>query len=122
MAAARNSAEPARNEILRIARVSKYEAVVYVFFLDSPDRMKKLIGYHVEGRSRPVQHAIFFVPTPIRPNITHELCHEILTNVWGAAEPWIEEWLATFVAERYAVHETCPAMTVGHAMLPLKEL
>src|ERR1017187_345801 len=122
MASARNSAEASRSEILRFARVSKYEAVIYVFFLESPERMETLIGYRGEGRSRPAQHAIFFVPTPIRPNLTHELCHEILTNVWGAAEACIEEGLATFVAERGVVHQTCLAMTVRQALLPLKEL
>jgi hypothetical protein len=122
MAAARNSAEPARKEILHIARASKYEALIYVFFVESPERMEKLIGYHGEGRSRPVQHAIFFVPTPIRPDLKHELCHEILTNLWGAAEPWIEEGFATLVAEPRVVHQTCLAMTAAQRMLPLKEL
>ena len=99
MAAARESAEAARGEVLGNALVTKYDAMIHVFFLKSPERMEKLIGYHGERRSRPLQHAIFFVPTPIRPNLTHELCHEILTNVWGVAEPWIEEGLATWVAE-----------------------
>jgi hypothetical protein len=122
MAAARNSAEASRNEILRIANVSKYEPLIYVFFVESPERMEKLIGYHGEGRSRPVQHAIFFVPTPIRPDLKHELCHEILSNLWGAAEPWIEEGFATLIAEPRVVHQTCLAMTVGHRMLPLSDL
>ncbi|MGD0299389.1 MAG: hypothetical protein ABSE86_19965 [Bryobacteraceae bacterium] len=122
MAAARDSAEAARNEVLRSAGVAKYETLIYVLFLASADRMEKLIGYHGEGRSRPAQHAVFFVPTPIRPNLTHELCHEILTNVWGVAEAWIEEGFATLAAERGLVHVTCLAMTIRHAMIPLKEL
>ena len=122
MAAARNSAEASRNQVLRRAHIAKYESVVYVFFLASPDRMEKLIGYHGEGRSRPAQHAIFFVPTPIRPDLTHELCHEILSNVWGSAEAWIEEGFATLAAEPQVVHETCLAMTVRQGMIPLKQL
>ena len=122
MSAARGSADSSRGEVLRHARIAKYDAVIYVFFLQSPERMQKLIGYHGEGRSRPSQHAIFFVPTPIRPNLTHELCHEILTNAWGAAEAWIEEGLAAWMAERGVVHATCLSLTVRQKMLPLKDL
>jgi hypothetical protein len=35
----------------------------------------------------------------VRPDLTHELCHEIVSNLWGAAEPWVEEGLATYAAE-----------------------
>jgi hypothetical protein len=96
--------------------------MIYVFFLESPLRMEKLIGYRGEGRSRPLQHAIFFVPTPIRPDLTHELCHEILTNTWGVAEAWIEEGFATLVAQRGIVHLKCIGLTGTKAMLPLKDL
>jgi hypothetical protein len=120
--AARNSAEAARDTVLLDAAIPNYEPIIHVFFVASPERMEALIGYHGEGRSRPLQHAIFFVPTPIRPNLTHELCHEILTNVWGVAEAWVEEGYASLLAERRAVGLTCLSMSARHAMIPLSEL
>ena len=122
LAAARRSAEAGRDRVLGGAHIAKYDAMIYVFFLESPERMEKLIGYHGEGRSRPAQHAVFFVPTPIRPDLTHELCHEILTNAWGVAEAWIEEGFATLMAQRVSVNFSCLSLTVHQTMLPLKEL
>jgi hypothetical protein len=81
MMAARETAEPARRGILRFAHESEYKSVIHVFFVGSSERMKELIGYRGEGRSRPRQHAVFFVPTSIRPDLTHELSHEILSNL-----------------------------------------
>jgi hypothetical protein len=67
LAAARNSAEPARTRILQTFGAADYKPRVYVFFVESPERMQQLIGYHGEGRARPTQHAIFFVPTRSAP-------------------------------------------------------
>jgi len=122
LAAARNSAEAARNRVLQFAGASAYAPRIHVFFVASTDRMQQLIGYHGEGRSRPVQHAVFFVPTPIRPDLTHELAHEILTNLWGAAEAWIEEGMAALLAEPFAVRDSCLSLAVRHALIPLPEL
>jgi len=122
LAAARNSAELARTRILQTFGAADYTPQVYVFFVESPERMQKLIGYHGEGRARPAQHAIFFVPTRIRPDLTHELTHEILTNLWGAAEAWIEEGFAALQAEPFAVHRTCLSMAVRQVLLPLPAL
>jgi hypothetical protein len=123
MRAAREGSGAARDVVLRAAGTPVYSHLIYVFFVASPDRMYQLIGYRGEGRSRPVQHAIFFVPTPIRPDLTHELCHEILTNVWGVAEAWIEEGFASLLAEGEAVMEiNCRSMQIQHTLLPLAEL
>ena len=92
----RKGAEAARAHILRLASASSYKPLIHVFFLESRARMKELVGFDGEGRARPTQHVIFFVLTPVRPDLTHELCHEIMSNLWGAAEPWIEEGLATY--------------------------
>jgi hypothetical protein len=61
------------------------------------------------------------VPTPVRPDLTHELCHEILSNLWGAAEPWIEEGLATYAAQGGFHHESQEWLASGR-MVPLAEL
>jgi hypothetical protein len=122
LAAAIRSAAPGRKAILTFAQIPQYRHTIHVFFLKTPERMQALIGFHGEGRSRPAEHAVFFVPTMVRPNLTHELTHEILSNAWGAAEAWIEEGYATYLAQRGAVHATCIAMFLRKAMLPLKDL
>ena len=122
LAAARESAAPAFTGILRFARAETYAPRIHVFFLASPERMEKLIGYHGEGRSRPAQHAIFFVPTEIRPDLAHELTHEILSNLWGPAEAWIEEGMAAHLAQGRALRSTCISLSVQRALLPLTPL
>src|ERR1035438_8364536 len=83
--------------------------------------MKELVGFDGEGRARPTQHVIFFVLTPVRPDLTHELCHEIVSNLWGAAEPWIEEGLATYAAEG-GFHRDLQAWLDSGKLLPLPKL
>jgi hypothetical protein len=123
MATARSAAESDREQVLAMMNLPPvYEPRIYVFFVASPRRMKELIGYEGEGRSRPAQHAVFFVPTPIRPSLRHELTHEILTNLWGAAEAWIEEGMATFVAYSGQVSARSVTMTEDGVMLPLGNL
>lgn len=119
--AARKSAESARTHILRLVAAPGYQPVIHVFFLESRARMKELIGYDGEGRARPTHHVIFFVPTPVRPDLTHELCHEILSNLWGAAEPWVEEGLATYAAQGGFHRESQEWLESGR-MLPLGKL
>jgi len=119
--AVRKGAEEARAHILRLAAASRYQPRIHVFFLESRARMKELIGYDGEGRARPTHHVIFFVPTPVRPDLTHELCHEIVSNLWGAAEPWIEEGLATYAAQGGFHHESQEWLASGR-LLPLEKL
>jgi hypothetical protein len=117
----RKGAEMARTHILRLAAAEDYKPLIHVFFLESRARMKELIGYDGEGRARPTQHVIFFVLTPVRPDLTHELCHEVMSNLWGAAEPWIEEGLATYAAEG-GFHRESQGWLASGRMLPLEKL
>jgi hypothetical protein len=119
---AKKSAEKGRSTILHLFHEPKYDSLIYVFFLRSRSQMKELIGYDGEGRSRPNQHAVFFVVTPIRPDLTHELTHEILTNLWGAGEHWIEEGLAVYSEEGYMAHIDCQALLATDRMIPLASL
>jgi len=121
MLAAREGAKAARAHILRLAGAKRYQPVIRVFFLESRARMKELIGYDGEGRARPTHHVIFFVPTPVRPDLTHELCHEIVSNLWGAAEPWIEEGLATYAAQG-GFHSENQEWLASGRLLPLEKL
>jgi hypothetical protein len=95
----KKNAEADRDHVLHLLGAPGYEPTISAFFVTSEDRMKDLVGVAVDGRSRPVQHAVFSVVTPRRMHLTHEICHEIASNLWGAAEPWIEEGLAVYADE-----------------------
>ena len=119
-AAARN-AETSRKHVLRLAGVTRYRPTIHVFFLASRARMKELIGFDGEGRSRPAEHAVFSVVGPF-DDLTHEMSHEILSNLWGAAEHWIEEGFATWAYKgAYAAME-CRRMMDNGQLIPLSDL
>jgi hypothetical protein len=119
-AAARN-AETARKHVLRLAGVTRYRPTIHVFFLPSRARMKELIGYDGEGRSRPAEHAVFSVVGPY-DDLTHEMSHEILSNLWGAAEHWIEEGFATWAYKGAFAAMECRRMMDNGVLIPLSDL
>jgi hypothetical protein len=91
--------ETDRARVLSLIGQTDYKPTIHAFFLASGEQMKHLVGEAVYGRSRPVQHAVFSVVNTNRLHLTHEICHEIVSNVWGAAEPWIEEGMAVYADE-----------------------
>ena len=95
----KRNVEADRSHVMGLIGAKAYDPTIYAFFLNSGEQMRRLVGREVDGRSRPVQHAVFSVITPDRLHLTHEICHEIASNLWGAAEPWIEEGLATYADE-----------------------
>ena len=75
-------AEKGRASILQMLGASDYQPTIHVFFVESIERMKQLIGSEVIGRSRPTQHAVFCVVAPFSElSLKHELTHEIATNL-----------------------------------------
>ena len=119
--ASERNAEKARKHVLRLAGVSRYRPTIHVFFLASRARMKELIGFDGEGRSRPTEHAVFSVVGPY-DDLTHEMSHEILSNLWGAAEHWIEEGYATWAYKGTFAAMECRRMLDNGALLPLADL
>jgi hypothetical protein len=95
----KKNVEADRAHVIHLLGASGYETPISAFFLKSGAQMKELVGVEVDGRSRPAQHAVFSVVTPLRLHLKHELCHEIASNLWGNAEPWIEEGLAVYADE-----------------------
>ena len=91
-------AEEDRDTILQMIGVPVYEPRIYAFFVKSRSQLKKLIGFYGDGRSRPVQHATFYVIDGPR-TLAHEMAHEILSNLWGAAQEWVEEGMAVYTTE-----------------------
>jgi hypothetical protein len=106
--ALKRNVEADREHVIRLLGATGYDPPISAFFLKSGAQMKELVGVDVDGRSRPAQHAVFSVVTPARLHLKHELCHEIATNLWGAAEPWIEEGLAVYADEGAPVSNAEP--------------
>ena len=118
-------AERGRASILKLLGLEAYEPVIHVFFVSSIARMNELVGSEVLGRSRPTQHAVFCVVAPFSElSLNHELAHEISTNVWGAAEHWLEEGLANYVVDNNSslMNRQCLAMLQSKQWIPLKKL
>ena len=118
-------AEKGRASILQMLGASDYLPTIHVFFVESIERMKQLIGSEVIGRSRPTQHAVFCVVAPFSElSLKHELTHEIATNLWGPAESWVEEGLANFAVDNKSslMKRQCLGMMQSKQWIPLKKL
>jgi hypothetical protein len=118
-------AERGQISILQMLGEKDYDSTVHVFFVESIERMKLLIGSEVIGRSRPTQHAVFCVVAPFSElSLKHELTHEIATNLWGPAEHWLEEGLANFVVDNKSslMKRQCLGMMQSKQWIPLKKL
>ena len=118
-------AEKGRGSILQMLGENAYDPTIHVFFVESIERMKQLIGSEVIGRSRPTQHAVFCVVAPFSElSLKHELTHEIATNLWGPAEHWLEEGLATFAVDNKSslMKRQCLGMMQCKQWIPLKKL
>ena len=118
-------AQHGRTSILQLLGESKYDPTIHVFFVESIERMRELIGSEVIGRSRPTQHAVFCVVAPFSElSLKHELTHEIATNLWGPAEHWLEEGLANFAVDNKSslMKRQCLGMMQSKQWIPLKKL
>ena len=95
----RHDAQQSLQKIVRFAGAAGYQAkpLIYIFILESVPRLRELIGVSAYGASEPKDHAIFFVSGHLEA-LTHELSHEVLTGLWGPAEPWVAEGCAAYVA------------------------
>jgi hypothetical protein len=114
-------AEEDRNTILQMIGVQSYDNRIYAFFLKSRKELKRLIGFYGDGRSRPAQHATFYVIDGPR-TLAHEMAHEILSNLWGAAQPWVEEGMAVYTTEFPILDFDVRAYYAAHQLLPLETL
>jgi hypothetical protein len=120
--ALKKNVEADRAHVIRLLGATGYDPPISAFFLKSGAQMKELVGVEVDGRSRPVQHAVFSVVTPARLHLTHELCHEIASNLWGAAEPWIEEGLAVYADEPDTIRYDSWTLLSAGSLIPFENL
>ena len=94
---------------------------IYIFVLVSDSDLKRFMNVDAYGASEPRDHAVFFVWG--HPDaLTHELNHEILTTLWGPAEPWIAEGFAAYAAGPNDVDAQVRKLIGRQKYLPLANL
>ncbi|MGD0869345.1 MAG: hypothetical protein ABSB88_07340 [Bryobacteraceae bacterium] len=116
-------AELGRASVLKVLGATSYDPVIHVFFVGSIARMNELIGAEVIGRSRPTQHAVFCVVAPFSElSLAHELTHEIVSNLWGPGEHWLQEGLANYVVDNNSslMNRQCLGLLQSKQWIPLK--
>ena len=114
-------AEEDRETILQMIGSPTYDTRIYAFFLKSRRELRRLIGFYGDGRSRPAQHATFYVIDGPR-TLAHEMAHEILSNLWGWAQEWVEEGMAVYTTEFPILDGDVRVYYSAHKLLPLDKL
>ncbi len=100
-------AAQAKQRVLEVLDETGYPPVVFVFVVDSRDRMKQLIG----RRSNAVAYystntMCIIVGETIRVGAAHELLHVVAMNAWGVPQRWINEGLAVYADGQWSGHDT----------------
>ena len=88
------------DEVLKLLNEPRYESVLNVFYLDSRDQMKRIVGSPYSGFSDWSGNGIFLVLNPEwRSFEKHEFTHAITMGVWGdpdATSRWMIEGIAVY--------------------------
>ncbi len=116
-------ADLGRTAVLKVLGATSYDPVIHIFFVGSIARMNELIGAEVIGRSRPTHHAVFCVVAPFSElSLAHELTHEIVSNLWGPGEHWLQEGLANYVVDNHSslMNRQCLGLLQSRQWIPLK--
>jgi hypothetical protein len=85
-------------EELDLAGASQYAPRIHIFLVESYGRLRELVGAYAAGASEPGEHIVSYVLGHPEA-LTHELNHEVMTELWGRSEPWIAEGLAAYVTD-----------------------
>jgi hypothetical protein len=88
------------DEVLRLLDEPRYDRILNVFYLDSRDQMKRIVGSTYAGFSDWGGNAIFLVLNPEwRSFEKHEFTHVITMGVWGPPDEtsrWMIEGIAVY--------------------------
>jgi hypothetical protein len=114
-------AERALAEELHWAGATAYAPRIHLFLVESPARLRQLVGSYAFGSSEPTEHIVCAVQGHPE-TLIHELNHEIMTQLWGPSEPWIAEGLAAYVSAPGQVDGQIRQLLIERRIFPLKWL
>ena len=101
----RRSAEESRTQVLRMLGEEAYPPPIAVFYVDSREKMRELVGFPAGGWTDPYANTVILVTGPSGETAdTHEIMHLLAMNLWGvptAPHDWISEGLAVFATGGY---------------------
>lgn len=117
----------ARRAILRRLGVVQFDPPVDVFFIESREQMKALVGVAVTGLAGRDERAVFLVNNAEwRSFERHELMHVYAHHIWGPASgAWVEEGLAQCSDAHcggYSNHDVVHALAEPHGYVPMDTL
>jgi len=117
------------DEVLELLDEPRYEPTLNVFYVDSRDQMKEIIGSPYSGFSDWSANGIFLVVNPEwRSFEKHEFTHVITMGVWGepdATSRWMIEGIAVYGdgwCREYSVDEIAFSFLSNDRLPTLPEL
>jgi hypothetical protein len=116
------------DEVLELLGETEYDAVLNVFYLDSREKMERVVGRPYSGFANWGANAIFVVFNPDwRSFEKHEFAHVITMGEWGPPAPssrWMIEGIPVFCdgwCREYSVDEIAYHFASRNALPPLRE-
>jgi len=123
------SAKTSVDEVLELLDEPAYEPLLNVFYLDSRDEMKRIVGQTYSGFANWTANAIFIVLNPEwRSFEKHEFAHVITMGIWGTphiTSQWMIEGIAVYCdgwCREYTVDEVAFHFLSNDQLPSLQEL
>lgn len=117
------------DEVLELLEEPAYEPLLNVFYLESRDEMKRIIGRPYSGFSNWTANGIFIVLNPEwRSFEKHEFAHVVTMGVWGPPDVtsrWMIEGIAIYCdgwCREYTVDDIVFHLLSNDQLPPLQEL
>ncbi len=116
------------DEVLKILEASECDSVLNVFYVESREKMKRIVGRSYSGFSDWAANAIFMVLNPNwRSFEKHEFAHVVTMGVWGPPDitsRWMIEGIAIHCdgwCREYTVDEVAFHLLSNGQLPPLRE-
>lgn len=123
------SVQTAVDEVLKLLDEPAYEPLLNVFYLESRDEMKRIVGRPYSGFSNWTANGIFIVVNPEwRSFEKHEFAHVVTMGGWGSPDVtshWMIEGIAVHVdgwCREYTVDEMASHLLSNDQLPSLPEL
>lgn len=122
------SVATAVDEVLEFLEESEYDTLLNVFYVESRDEMKRIVGRPVTGFSNWTANAIFIVLNPEwRSFEKHEFTHVVTMGRWGSphvTSRWMIEGISIYSdgwCREYTVDEVAFHLLTNNQIPPLQE-